>query len=322
MSDPYHHDPSGRTRAYSGANAGHPSYGRFNYDNLARTESFNQGDDADYFDGGTGVGRRQSIQQQQYPDEYYYEQTPSQATSYGMGDRTESPRQVYGTTPQGNGNGQYQPQYSSSYSTPAYDIPQDTTTAPYPTSTPAYNGGPQPYNPAAYPPQRHATSAGTASYSPQADYRPQRHATTTGYTGSYNPSNYTSSPSAAPYPTSQSYVSGSRPLPMPGASMRPQPSQSQYTGSYGTYSNNRPQYANAPTYMSPTQTGPYSPGLPPVPSQSAPAQAPYQPPPPPPPPVPPASPGYNHTSYGSPTTYAIANVANEPPGNALPFRNG
>ncbi|KAA8900553.1 CNH domain-containing protein [Sphaerosporella brunnea] len=268
--------------------------------NLTRTLSFDNGDDASYFDGGTGVSRRLSVQTTlneeyyddryatQQPHQYQYQQQPPppppppppnrRGSVATMADRDSSPGGTYfAVTPGGNG---YGPPYSPGFAPPHDGV---SPNAPYPTS-PGNPSAPsnQPYNPAAYHPQRHATTAGNT-------YGPQRHASTAGSfsptTASYDPNLYT-----APYPTSSSFRGSGpaqSPLQMPG------------TGSvrYGGYQySNRSPYPSTQSYMSPTV--PYSPGLPPLPSQSAPPQNGYQPPPPPPPPHPPGSPAFT-TPYPS-----------------------
>ncbi|KAI5791860.1 CNH domain-containing protein [Geopyxis carbonaria] len=312
MADPY------RSRAYSNNNAqgtnSYPQGTRPNY--LARNQSYDNGDDDEYFDGGTGVGRRQSIaQEQQYDLEEYYEQYSSQPTNNGriMSERTQSPGTFFAVTPGGNANqnSAYRPPFSAAYPAPGQDT-VESPAAPYPTG-PGYNGaqnhsapGHHPYNPAEYHPQRQATSAGNSNYTASNEYRPQRHATTGGgypSAGGQSPYNPGAFNNTVPYPSGQGYPAiDRRPVPMPGGGApQPHPAQAPFVG-YSQYSN-RPQYANTPhSYMS-SSAQQYSPGFPPIPSQSAPPQSSYQPPPPPPPPHPPSSPGYNQTTYGGGASY-------------------
>lgn len=257
-----------------------------------RTPSFDNGDDATYFDGGTGVAHRQSVRG---PEEMFYDQAHSPsaeqpnnrrnsmaAQSNSSVNRSQSQAGYFAVTPGGNG---YNQPYSPAFPPDTlYQNPSAAGGAPYPT-TPGggYNGNQQSYNPAAYQQQRPP-----GSY-PNTDYLPQRHVSTTGYpstssgqfsptTGTYNPSTFT-----APYPTY-------RPGGVPAAGTHP-------GGAPFVYS----QYATRPQYATTSQSlygqgQQYSPGLPP---QSAPAHNTYQPPPPPPLPHPPTSPGYPPSSYGS-----------------------
>lgn len=253
-----------------------------------RTPSFDSGDDATYFDGGTGVAHRQSIHG---PEELLYDQAHSPtmeqsnnrrnsmaAQSNSSINRSQSQSGYFAVTPGGNGyNHPYSPAFPVDTS---YQNPAAAGGAPYPT-TPggAYNGNQQQsYNPAAYQQQRPP-----GGY-PNNEYLPQRHVSTTGYpptnsgqfsptTGTYNPSTFT-----APYPTY-------RPSGAPAAGTHPGGAPFVYS-QYAT----RPQYATTSQSLH-GQGQQYSPGLPPHNS--------YQPPPPPPLPHPPTSPGYPPSSYGS-----------------------
>lgn len=311
-------DPYQRVRAYSGtsqiasiesASYSHDSQPQPNTTtHLNRQPSFNDGDDSEYFDGGTGVARRQSVlwsSDGQYYNNYGF-QPPSaiplpppppqdRRGSVNMVERSENPGNYFAVTPAaGNGNSSYNQQYLPPNYRPSIDgtapnppYPINSTfneTSAGPTPAPAH----QPYNPAAYHPQRSASTVSTVSTT---GYAAQRHASIavpySPTTGSYDPSAYNS----APYPSSPSYrvpVHAQQPTSMTNAPAR-------YSG-YPQYGG-RPSYTptQAHSYMSPTQS--YSPGLPPVSSSSAPPQQnSYHAPPPPPPPHPPSTPGY-------PTTY-------------------
>jgi hypothetical protein len=316
MADPYQH----RARAYSG-NA-HSSHSRTirpqPSSNLTRTLSFDNGDDASYFDGGTGVSRRLSVITTLNEDYYnhgiaaqpdqQYQQHPHQpppppppppnrrASLAVMAERdpTRSPGGgFFVQTPGGNG---YGAPYSPGFAPPPHD--GVSPNAPYPTS-PVYNGNPsapnnQPYNPAAYQGQRQATTAGNTYNANQ--YGPQRHSSTAGSfspTSSYDPNLYTT-----PYPTSSSYRSSGPQSPL----QMPNTGSVRYAGGYQY--GNRPQYPSGQSYMSPTV--PYSPGLPPMPSQSAPPSNGYQPPPPPPPPHPPGSPAFAPYPTHSPSQSTLS----------------
>lgn len=261
-----------------------------------RTSSFDSGDDATYFDGGTGVAHRQSICG---PEELFYDQANSPtmdqqnnrrnsmaAQPNSSINRSQSQSGYFAVTPGGNG---YSHPYSPGFpQETSYQNPAGASGAPYPT-TPGggYNGNQQQsYNPAAFQQQRPP-----GSY-PNNEYLPQRHVSTTGYpstnsgqfsptTGTYNPSTFT-----APYPTY-------RPGGVPVAGTHP-------GGAPFVYS----QYATRPQYATTSQSlygqgQQYSPGMPPHPPQSAPPHNTYQPPPPPPLPLPPTSPAYPPGSYGS-----------------------
>ncbi|KAI5843398.1 CNH domain-containing protein [Morchella snyderi] len=288
---------SGNPRAYSAAS-------QDNY--LHRTSSFDDGDDATYFDGGTGVSSRLSIRG---PEELYYGQTnplpepPSKRTSMGPTaapnssvNRSQSQGSGYFAVAPG-GNGYSQPYSPALQQDTSYQSPSMSNNAPYPT-TPGYNGAQQPqsYNPAAYQqPQRQS-----AGY-PNAEYLSQRQISTSGYTpassGQFSPTTSTYNPStfnSAPYPTSYRPQVGAVPTHL---------AQPPFAG-YSQYPT-RPQYST--TSQSLYGAGPYSPGLPPPP-QSAPPHNTYHPPPsPPPPPHPPTSPTYAPASYGS-----FGSSANQP----------
>ncbi|PUU78893.1 CNH domain-domain-containing protein [Tuber borchii] len=290
MSEPYrsHSGASGGSGGGRGY-AGNSSRGATQHNYLrSRTPSFNDGDDATYFDGGTGVSTRQSIRG---TEELFYDRPspaphdPSRRGSMGpistsTVSRTQSQASAGGyfaVTPGG--------QYSPAFSNTSYDTAPSS--APYPTTPGSgYNGSQhQPYNPAAYQaqPQRHATSAG---FGVSAEYQPQRHATTAGASnynsGQFSPTTATYNPSTfntASYPTG-TYRTGAVPQTAP---LQPHSSQPFGGGSgYSQYAT-RPQYATASTLYGSGQ--PYSPEHIPTSTST-------------PPPHPPGSPGFAPGSYG------------------------
>ncbi|KAL7271912.1 Rho guanine nucleotide exchange factor [Rhizina undulata] len=305
MSDnPFRSRGTGGTGGYQNNNALTPTRGFPENYLRSRTPSFDSGDDAIYFDGGTGVGARQSVRG---PEDLYYESPsspppppPDQNRRGSVSAMNRSQSQYFAGSPGGNGSSTYQ---SAPYS-PGVPSQSYESTAPYPT-TPGYNGNqtPQsthvPYNPASYqPPPPPRRSNGPGYPIPVSDYQPQRHSNinTSGYsgsggqfsptTGTYNPSTFNS----APYPIS--YRPGGAQA-SSNAAPQPHPAQAHILGGYPQYPT-RPQY---PTHQSMYNSNqPYSPGLPQT--QSAPPHAAYQPPPPPPPQHPPNSPSYTQASYG------------------------